>query len=80
MAPAHRAELPSAAVWLDLRRAAAGHRLGETILASVVVAQDGAQLTTEPVALQRAIAALRAAGFDGEARRLAREAAVAAGL
>lgn len=80
MAPAHRAALPSAAVWLDLRRAAAGHRLGETILASIVVAQDGAQLTTEPVALQRAIGALRAVGFDGEARRLAREAAVAAGL
>lgn len=80
MAHPHQAVLPSAAVWLDLRRATSGHRLGETILASLVVAQDGARLTTEPLLIQRVIAALRGANLDADARAIAREAAVAADL
>ena len=64
-----------------LRRAPRDKHRGETVLPSRRSWRRTAlQLTTEPVALQRAIAALRAAGLDGEARRLAREAAVADGL
>ncbi len=80
MGRAHRATVPSAAVWLALQRAAAGHRLGETILASLVVAEDGVRLTAEPLLLQRVIAVLRAAGLDAEARAISREAAAAADL
>jgi hypothetical protein len=80
MAPAHQVAMPSAAVWLDLRRAQAAHRLGETVLASLVLAQEGVRLTAEPIVLQRTLAALRAAGLDAEARAIAREAAVAGGL
>lgn len=80
MGRAHQATIPSTAVWLALQRASANHRLGETILASLVVAEDGVHLTTEPLLLQRVIAALRAANLDDVARAVAREAAVAAAL
>ncbi|MGH6980925.1 MAG: hypothetical protein ACREFC_06930, partial [Stellaceae bacterium] len=72
--------MPSTAAWLDLQRAAAGHRRGETILAALAVLQDGGRLNTEPIVLQRALSALRGAGLDAEARAMARDAAVASGL
>ncbi len=80
MGRAHQATVPSAAVWLALQRAAAGHRLGETILAGLVVAEDGVHVAAEPLLLQRVIAALRAVNLDDAARVVAREAAVAAAL
>lgn len=72
--------MPSAASWLALQRAVAGHRRGETILAALAVAQEGGRLNTEPVVAQRVLSALRDAGLDAEARGLARDEAVASGL
>ena len=76
--PARPATLPSAAVSLDLKLASAAQRRGEEALAGLIMAQDGLQLTTEPFVLQEVLGSLRAAGFDVEARALARDAAVAA--
>jgi hypothetical protein len=80
MTPDHRAAMPSLALWLDQRAAAAAHRLGETVLTSLVMASSDGQLTQEPIALRLAIGGLRAVGLDGDARAMALEAAVAAGL
>jgi hypothetical protein len=78
MGPARSALVPSPALWLDLSLATTAHRRGEAVLASLIMAQDGVGLTTEPFLLQQVLAALRTAGFDPEARALARDAAVAA--
>src|ERR671931_144900 len=67
-------------VWLDLPRAAASRRLGETVLLAVLLASDGTRLTPEPVTLARAVDSLTAAGLDGDARAVAVEAALGAGL
>jgi hypothetical protein len=76
--PARPALVPSAALWLDLRLATTARRRGEVVLASLIMAQDGLGLTTEPFRVQEVLAALQAAGFDVEARALARDVAVAA--
>lgn len=73
-------DLPGAPVWFDLPRAAAGKRLGETVLLALVTAGEGNRLTPQPVRLVRAIEALRGVGLEGEARGLAVEAALAAGV
>lgn len=78
MGPARPALVPNPALWLDLGLATTAHRRGEAVLASLILAQDGAGLTTEPFLLQRVLGALRAARFDVEARALARDVAVAA--
>jgi hypothetical protein len=69
-----------APVWLDLPRAAAAKRLGETVLLAVLLASDGTRLTPEPVILSRSVEALFAVGLDADARAIAVEAALAAGL
>ncbi len=62
MGPARPALVPNAALWLDLGLATTAHRLGEAVLASLILAQDGVGLTTEPILLQRMLGALRVAG------------------
>jgi hypothetical protein len=76
----HAATMPGAALWLMLRRAERAKHRGETALAAVLLAQDGLHLATEPVVLLRSLDALQAAGLDGAARTLVRDAAVAAGF
>jgi hypothetical protein len=73
-------DLPGAPIWLDLPRAAAGHRIGETVLLVLVTAGEGGKLTAQPARLARAIEALRAAGLEGDARALAIEATLTAGF
>jgi hypothetical protein len=80
MAPPHDASIPNAALWLDQQQAMTGKRLGETVLASILLAQSGDKLSLEPVVLGRAIEGLRAVGLDSDARALAIEAAVDAGI
>lgn len=80
LAPAHDAKLPSAAVWVAQQQATAGKRIGETVLTTVLLARSGEFLSLEPLLLGRAIAGLRAIGRDDDARALAFEAAVDAGL
>ncbi|HXP31876.1 MAG TPA: hypothetical protein VN832_12355, partial [Stellaceae bacterium] len=48
LAPPHQAMLPDAALWLDQGEAADGRRVGETALASLLLAQAGGALTGEP--------------------------------
>ncbi len=59
---------------------ASGQSLGETVLAALLACASGDKLTSDPAALAQAVAGLRAAGLDAEARRLAVEAALDAGI
>jgi hypothetical protein len=70
---------PSPAAWLALVEATRERRIGETVLASVLVAAPTGALA-DPVALFTAVSGLRRVGFEADARRLAAEAALAAGL
>jgi hypothetical protein len=79
-AAAQEAALPSAALWIAQGEAAAAKRRGETILLTLLLAAGGDRLTTAPLVLDRAVAGLRAAGVEEEARALAVEAALAAGI
>jgi hypothetical protein len=80
IAPAHSASLPGAALWLDQEEAASGRRLGETVLATLILARQDEHLAREPIILSRAVAALRTVGLADDARALAIEAALAAGI
>jgi hypothetical protein len=71
---------PPAAAWLDLGEAARAKRIGETVLAAVIVASPAEMLSTNPVALSTAVSALKEVGLTDDARRLALEAALAADL
>jgi hypothetical protein len=76
----HDAVWPSAALWLEQRQAAAKRRSGETVLMTLLVACSGERLSLEPVVLADAVAGLSAVGLEGDARALALEAALTAGI
>jgi hypothetical protein len=76
----HTATIPSVALWLDQQRAATEKRIGETVLTTLILARDGERLTGEPVVLARIVAGLELVGLDSEARAVAVEAALDAGL
>ena len=59
---------------------ASGQSLGETVLTALLACASGGKLASDPAALAQAVAGLRAAGLDAEARRLAVEAALDAGI
>jgi hypothetical protein len=71
---------PPPAAWLELAEAARARRVGETVLASVIVSSPAGRLSTDPVGLFAAVSSLRQVGLEADARRLAVEAALAAGL
>jgi hypothetical protein len=73
-------DLPGAPVWFDLPRAAAGRRIGETVLLALVTAGEGGKLSAQPARLARAVEGLRAAGLEPDARAIAVEAALTAGF
>jgi hypothetical protein len=77
---AHAGVVPNGALWLDQQQAAKAGRLGETVLTTILLASAGDHLSTEPVVLAQAIAALQAVGLDSDARALAVEAALDAGI
>ena len=76
----HGAAMPDFAVWTRQQEAANGKRTGETVLLTLLLARAGDHLSGEPIVLSRAIGGLKAVGLDGEARALALEAALAAGI
>jgi hypothetical protein len=90
VAPADWTQLPAAAwtepgaasappaAWLDLVDAVREPRLGEAVLATVLVAAPAGNLSGEPIALGAAVTSLRHIGLVADARRLAVEAALAA--
>jgi hypothetical protein len=65
------------APWLDLNDAASGKRIGETILAAVLVAAPHGALVSDPVAVSAAVKGLTQVGPAADARHLAVETALA---
>jgi hypothetical protein len=80
IAPPHSALMPSAAFVVDQEQAAAAKRPGETVLSSILIVESAGALTSEPLLLWQAIAGLRAVGREADARALAVEAAIDAGV
>ena len=78
--PSASAPLPNAALWFDGGEAVAGHRLGEALLDTLIMAQSGGRLSSEPIVVAEAVLRLNALGMGAEARHLALEAALGAGL
>jgi hypothetical protein len=74
------AAVSTAAPMLALPGAVAGKRLGETLLLALPLLAEGDRLTASSVALARGVEALRLAGLEADARALAVEATLAAGL
>jgi hypothetical protein len=72
--------MPPPAVWRGLKSAAAAGRLGETVLLSLVALGETPPANASPLVLGEAIAALRAVGLEKDARALALEAVIGAGL
>jgi hypothetical protein len=73
-------QVPDSALWFNLGDAAAKHRIGETVLLSLFALGDAGPGGANPIMLSRSILALRQVGLDSEARSLAIEAAIAAGV
>jgi hypothetical protein len=78
--PRHQASLPSAALWTEQKLATSEKRIGETVIASVLLVEAGDRLSLEPMLLDRAVAGLMAVGSEADARALALEAAIDAGI
>jgi len=76
----HGAAMPDFAVWTRQQEAATGKRVGETVLMTLLLARAGDHLSGEPIVLSRAVAGLEAVGLESEARAVALEAALAAGI
>ena len=76
----HSGTVPNGALWLDQQQAAKAGRLGETILTTALLASAGDRLSPEPLVLAQAINGLQAVGLDADARALAVEAALDAGI
>lgn len=79
-APIMPGALPNAALWRLQQQAAQNGQLGQTVLATLVIAESGSELTSEPLLLGQAVAGLRAVGLDADAHALALEAALDAGI
>lgn len=72
--------MPSPALWYRLASAADNARVGETVLLALLALGEGGPGQADPVILRRVLASLRGSGLEDEARALAVEAAVEAGL
>ena len=71
---------PHPAVWVRLSTAAADRRVGETVLLSLLALGPVGPTEANPVTLRHVVSALSEIGLESDARALALEAAVAAGL
>ena len=71
---------PHPALWFRLNAAAERAHVGETILLSLVIMGNGGPDSVETAVLHRLLTALRTVGLEKEAREIALEAAVSAGL
>lgn len=72
--------VPHPAVWMRLSSAAADRRVGEAVLLSLLALGPVGPTEANPVTLRRVVSALVEIGLESDARALALEAAVAAGL
>jgi hypothetical protein len=71
---------PDPALWLNLGDAATNRRIGETVLRALYALGPDGPGGANPIILSRIIASLRQIGLDSEARAIAIEAAIAAGV
>ncbi len=71
---------PDPALWFNLGDAAAKRRIGETVLLALYALGEAGPGGANPIMLSRSLSALSMIGLDAEARALATEAAIAAGV
>jgi hypothetical protein len=71
---------PDPALWFNLGDAAGNRRIGETVLLALYALGADGPGAVNPIMLSRAIGSLRQIGLDAEARAIAIEAAIAAGV
>jgi hypothetical protein len=74
------AVVPNASLWRQLQAASVAGRVGETIMLSSVALGAGSLGEVDPTVLRFVVESLRGAGLINDARALAVEAAVAAGV
>ena len=72
--------MPSLPLWQGLSDAVETGRRGEAVLMVLVALGPGGAQNSNPIALDKAIESLRRLGLNKDARGLAIEAAVAAGI
>ena len=72
--------MPNPALWFALGDSAEAGRLGETVMLALFVLGPDGPGGAHPIALARALAALRQVGLESDARALAFEAALASGV
>ncbi|KAA0681774.1 hypothetical protein DS843_08310 [Roseomonas genomospecies 6] len=75
--PGARPPTADPALWQRLTDASAAGRVGETVLASLLLLGNAGPVGAPPPVVARVVAALRAVGLDNDARAIAREAAAA---
>ncbi len=75
-----RTQIPDAALRYALRHASEARRLGETVLFSLLALGENGGAGSDPLTVSTVIATLRRVGLEKEARALALEAAIGAGL
>ncbi len=71
---------PHPALWFRLDAAAGRAHVGETVLLAMVILGDGGPARAEPMVLHRVLQSLRTVGLGPEARAMALEAIINAGL
>ena len=72
--------MPRAAIWRTLGDAAENGRIGETVLLALLTLGEAGPAEADPIVLGRVVSSLRRAGLEADARAIALEAAVAAGI
>lgn len=72
--------IPRPALWRGLAVAANNGRVGETVLLSLLTLGQAGPNQANPTVIRRVIMALRAVGLEADARALAIETAIAAGI
>lgn len=72
--------IDDAVIWMRLPSAAHSGRIGEALALSLILTRGETVPSSEPLRLSLAVSALRQLGLEVEARRIAVEAAVMAGL
>ncbi len=79
-APHSSTIMPGSGLWHSLGAAAGAGRLGETVLLSLLTLGQAGPGQANPLVLRRVIEGLRQVGLEADARKLAGEVAIAAGL
>jgi len=72
--------MPRPAIWYRLASAAGQQQIGATVLLSLLALGESGPAGADPVVLRYVLSSLRTAGLESEARAMALEAALAAGL